>query len=231
MSQVYIVVSMHRSGSSLVANILHENGIVMGEEKNFKPKANSTNEKGFYENYLFRKINDDILKEKGYAVKSWKTPIPEVKNTTSDIYNRMNRLVVSYNRTYEAWAFKDPRTCLTLPVWKQVLPADTRFLFVFRHPIEVAKSLVTRGNVNTVEEGLKIWGTYNLRAFVDLQGTNAVFVNYAELMETGEIADTGLFGHGIIKPSLKHHNEQDVPDKFARLWGAISASSETKRNW
>lgn len=231
MSRATVTVGCHRSGTSLVANILHKNGVVMGEDQNFRPKPNSSNEKGFYENYLFRRINDNILQEKGHDVKSWDTQVPVVTHTSNDLYNQMNRLVVHYNRTYKEWGFKDPRTCLTLPVWKKVLPADTRFVFVYRHPVEVAKSLQARGNVQTIEDGLKIWGTYNLRAYVELQGTDVVFVHYNELLETGEIGKTGIFGHSIIEKTLQHHNDLDVPREYLKLWWAISSGGKDNVRW
>ena len=81
---IVIVLGMHRSGTSAIAGILHLNKIIMGSKDNFKPKPLPQNPKGFYENYDFRKINDQILKKVNYNVKSLNYnipfPLPEKKN-------------------------------------------------------------------------------------------------------------------------------------------------------
>ena len=58
---ITIVLGMHRSGTSVVAGILHFNKIIMGTYDTFWPRPLPQNPKGFYENYDFRKINDTIL--------------------------------------------------------------------------------------------------------------------------------------------------------------------------
>ena len=67
---------MHRSGTSTVSGLLHQNKISMGTYRNFWPRPLSQNPKGFYENYDFRKINDTILQESDYNTKHYKIWIP-----------------------------------------------------------------------------------------------------------------------------------------------------------
>lgn len=58
------------------------------------------------------------------------------------------------------WLIKDPRLCITLKTWLPLLPAIPSILFVFRHPIEVAKSLYARDKF-PLDFGLRMWYIYN----------------------------------------------------------------------
>ena len=50
---------MHRSGTSCIARILNLNGISLGDDIMSSKKDNPA---GFWENWYFYKINNDILK-------------------------------------------------------------------------------------------------------------------------------------------------------------------------
>ena len=76
-----MILGMHRSGTSTISGVLHMNKIIMGTYQNFWPRPLSQNPKGFYENYDFRKINDQLLKRSGYDVKSYSTNIPEINKS------------------------------------------------------------------------------------------------------------------------------------------------------
>lgn len=41
------------------------------------------------------------------------------------------------------WCFKDPRTTVTLNIWKRIFP-DSKILFIYRNPVDVAFSLKKR---------------------------------------------------------------------------------------
>ena len=49
---ITIVLGMHRSGTSVVAGILHFNKVSMGTYETFWPRPLPQNPKGFYENFL-----------------------------------------------------------------------------------------------------------------------------------------------------------------------------------
>ena len=80
-----------------------------------KPKP-----KGFYENYDFRKINDQLLKRSGYDVKSYSTNIPEI-NKSDKLSDKMKVLIEKSNLSYPDWGWKDPRTCLTAMHWANAI--------------------------------------------------------------------------------------------------------------
>ena len=173
---IVIVVGMHRSGTSAVAGILHLNGISMGSDKNFRPKPLPQNPKGFYENYSFRKISDKILARSGYKVKSFNPVIPE-EVTVGKITQKMTKLIHLNESAHGKWGWKDPRVCLTLHCWLDVLESmvlldKTKIVFVSRNGASVALSLTRRNGLST-EVGLRLWSAYNRRA-LDLIKPRAV---------------------------------------------------------
>ena len=101
---ITIVLGMHRSGTSVVAGILHFNKISMGTYETFWPRPLPQNPKGFYENYDFRKINDTILQESDYNTKHYKTRIP-IPEPSKSIRGKMIKTVRSYEFKFKNWGW------------------------------------------------------------------------------------------------------------------------------
>jgi hypothetical protein len=59
----------------------------------------------------------------------------------------------------EPWGWKDPRNCLTLPLWRKLLP-ETKVLICVRNPLAVAESLRLRNGI-PYTDSLDLWLTYN----------------------------------------------------------------------
>ena len=105
---------MHRSGTSLTANILQESGLYIG-----KNLLNSSvhNQKGFFEDIDFLKFHIDILgknKKKHLLVRPYDFYIP------GEIYSKAKELVKAKNIN-KNWGWKDPRTTLFLSFWSAAL--------------------------------------------------------------------------------------------------------------
>jgi hypothetical protein len=151
---IVLVVGMHRSGTSALAGMLHSNGIIMGREGSWYPPPMKENPKGFYENKEFRVLNDQILRDHAYRVKSFDPVVPTitVERVRYETRMQMQILVEEYDRTYADWGFKDPRTCLTLPIWLGVIGAaginseDVRILLTCRPTDDIVGSMLRRGN-------------------------------------------------------------------------------------
>ncbi len=195
---IVIIIGMHRSGTSAIAGLLHKNNIIMGEDKNFKPKSNPQNPKGFYENYLFRKINDNILQKNKYDIKSWDTNIPLINHNFIDEF-KMKRLINKYIKKYENWGWKDPRNCLTLHIWLSEIDKmnklkDTRIIYIFRKPEAVTKSMYNRKDTD-LKTAFILWKVYNKRALKTINdfGVNSFFFRYEDLCENPVIVSQKLF--------------------------------------
>jgi hypothetical protein len=188
---IVVVVGMHRSGTSVLAGLLHRGGVVMGEDRAFWPRPLPENPAGFYENIRFRRINDRVLQESGYRVKSWNPTIPKARAGYLTRF-RTRRLLVTYQRRYADWGWKDPRTALTLGVWLRELERlgwreRVRVVHISRSAGAVAGSMVARGNTS-FEAAVRLWTVYNRRALeaLDANDVGRLFVTYEALCREPE---------------------------------------------
>lgn len=169
-----VITGMHRSGTSLVAQAFSTAGVFMGH--NLLPPTPS-NLRGHVEQWHIVRFHDRLLEangttwwdQPGLASGPLATPYPWPA--------RARAIVAQQFGNADRWGFKDPRACLFLDLWDDVLP-HARYVFVIRHPAAVALSLVQRGDhLGTSGNGpepraltaIGLWRTYNQRilAFLD----------------------------------------------------------------
>jgi len=138
MSKIVCVAGMHRSGTSLVMNLLQRCGVYVGEQKDLMA-GSEHNEQGFWENKKFVQINNAVLHRLGGA---WTHPpsalAPSTDARLGDLGPKAMSLVAAFSR-HDVWGWKDPRNSLTLPFWKSVAPS-MKVVVCVRNPVEVARS-------------------------------------------------------------------------------------------
>lgn len=133
-----LVVGMHNSGTSILAEVLHEHGLFLG--------ANV----GHHENRFFSiHVDDEMIMGGGDR---WaRLPILTVDEVLAfedhvGPYIRAHWLqdfkVWGYDGV-SPWGFKDPRLCVLLPLYLQLFPG-ARVLYIRRDPDDVAASLSRR---------------------------------------------------------------------------------------
>jgi hypothetical protein len=118
-----IVLGMHRSGTSLMTHILSEAGFFVGEKKDLI-QGNRWNENGFFERWDIYKTNEDILNICGG---SWYMPPDEANILQVKMSSEIETILSIYKR-YPKAVIKDPRFCLTLPLWKPFLGDGLRII-------------------------------------------------------------------------------------------------------
>jgi hypothetical protein len=158
--RIIAVVGMHRSGTSCLAGSLQQRGLHLGTVFTWNPH----NLKGNRENAEIMQLNDAVLAASGGA---WDRP-PAVVTWTVEQGETRDGLVERGTRDQARWGFKDPRTLLTLPFWRDS-GADIRFAGTFRHPALVAASLAARNQMPTAD-ALSLWAHHN-RLLIDLHDT------------------------------------------------------------
>lgn len=156
------VLGMHRSGTSCLTGLLEEAGIYLGEVSKWNPH----NTKGNQEHNEIVGLNNDVL---AYNQGAWDRPPARACIWTEEMRARRDAIIARF-RGHEPWAFKDPRTLLTLEGWREALP-ELVCVGTFRHPLAVARSLVTRGGID-FDQSLALWDIYNqkLLALVENEG-------------------------------------------------------------
>jgi hypothetical protein len=172
---VVCVAGMHRSGTSMVARMLHTCGINVGPEQELAMPA-PDNEEGFWENADFVSLNDSLLKQLGG---SWDNAPAEPRRWESDELGalRDRALELIRKNDHAPWGWKDPRSSLTLPFWKQLLPA-LKVVICLRNPLEVAQSLATRDPA-VLDPHLRLWSTYYRRALAAVPPEDRVITHYS----------------------------------------------------
>ena len=152
------VLGMHRSGTSAIAGILQTLGYQFGET-NQALEPTTANPKGYWERQDVMEINDGLLAHQGCAwdqlthfrVNGW----PDVRDPILE--ERMRRILGELDG-HPAGFIKDPRLCLTLPVWARISP-PALLIWVRRSPPAVARSLHARNDCS-VAAGLALWEVY-----------------------------------------------------------------------
>ena len=148
------VLGMHRSGTSCLTGLLEEAGIFLGDVS----KSNPHNKKGNQENLRIMALNDALLESNGA---SWDLPPAGPLAFTPDQVQAIRDLIAAEYQGHSPWAFKDPRTLLTLEAWLAALPRPA-FIGTFRHPLVVAASLSKRQGWE-LARGIDLWCHYNRR--------------------------------------------------------------------
>ncbi|MBM4010323.1 MAG: hypothetical protein FJ286_02935 [Planctomycetes bacterium] len=155
-----IVSGMHRSGTSLLASLVEGAGVSLGTRLIGPSRGN---ERGHFEDLDFYEIHARSLEangvpEHGFTLVGELTVPPEMRSAAA-------QLVAAKAAAGAPWGWKDPRTCLFLDFWAELLP-ESRFLFVVRSPWEVVDSLFRRGDETFATHPLlaaRVWLHYNRR--------------------------------------------------------------------
>jgi glycosyltransferase involved in cell wall biosynthesis/predicted nucleic acid-binding Zn-ribbon protein len=183
-----IVLGMHRSGTSALTNALGKMGIYIGEEGELTAKS-WENPHGFFERRDARRICDSLLH--GAGADWWKVSAFDPGNIERDVLTQQRKEIreltsLLNERGRLAWALKEPRLCFLLPVFRSALTNPFSIL-VYRHPIEVARSL-RRRNGFSIQAGLALWEAYMTSALHHGRQIDHVLVSYHDLIRNPEKA-------------------------------------------
>lgn len=128
---IYVVLGMHKSGTTLVSQILHHSGINMGCDIETKLSYDQGNK---YERAATLRLNEEILGAK--PNKSVEINVSRNLSLTAEQGRRMREIIESCSREHDNWGFKDPRTCLVYSLWAGELPPH-KIIAVYRSPHEI----------------------------------------------------------------------------------------------
>jgi len=208
---IYIVLGMHKSGTTLISQILHESGINMGI---FNESLNYDQDNK-YERHSIQEINRQLLD--GFLIpplKDWTKRKSRyqydragyLRNSDSIALVRFRRFIKKYrhytphrlletindlNKTHPNWGFKDPRTCLTYSIWSRVLP-EHRLVIIYRHYNQLLRHYhIPNWNIIRFYRVLYSWSLHNKMIYRHLTQTNqkVIVLNYEKLMMEDEEFD------------------------------------------
>lgn len=157
-SRVVVITGMHRSGTSLAASLLQQAGINVGDRL---IEAADPNPHGYFEDADFVEFHEQVLRSRSRTILVDDGFRFEPTGAESD---RARQLIRARKGRKGPWGWKDPRTALFLDFWEEKLDG-ARYLFIFRHPLDVLVSLLRRRDYQAVGlvEAIRAWETYNRR--------------------------------------------------------------------
>ncbi len=227
------VVGMHRSGTSATAGLLVGLGLDGPREDDLVP-GDRSNERGHWESESVQQCNAHVLFARGAT--AYAPPPVETGWESAARFDDARREASQWFTSTSAGrplVLKDPRLCLTLPLWRTAIPARLGAVLVLRDPMEVACSLQARDEI-PVMLGLAMWDRYLRSAAAGLAGLPSLVVEYDAMLanpvkatetmsdfleQLGARAGSGTrdAAAGRLAPRLRHQDtDRDVYDDGVR---------------
>jgi hypothetical protein len=192
---------MHRSGTSAVAGLLHRLGLATCVPDDLI-SGMAWNPRGHWESRSLSNLNEHLLAEMGHT---WWYPPP----SGSAYAAAAARVTVppgdaagAFDRVHPEvpWVWKDPRSCLTLPYWRQALDRPLAAVVVYRDPVDVATSLGYRNSL-PLPVGVALWERYTRLLLAHAAGLPVLVTSYDDLVRDpvawARTAQSFLDGLGI----------------------------------
>jgi len=240
LEDILLLQGMHRSGTSLVANLCVDSGITPLSD--LMP-GNEWNLNGYFESIAIVRAHDELL----HALNStWFDirPLPEkwqerkaAIKAKYDISNIIKSRKTSEQISTTALLIKDPRLALVGDMWRD-MANDYGWricqLVVIRHPGEVSASLHARDGM-TPQAAAALWWTYVSRIAKQLPGTTYSVVTYEHIINIPEYLSKMLAEEldlvpQILKPrpnetkiaktvdtNLRHYKHTTAPKEISQL--------------
>jgi len=222
MKTAIFVVGMHRSGTSAFSGVLDSMGVPFGEDL---MAASSDNPKGYFENNKVQMLNERILHESGFSWDDFNFSVDLLdKSSLTEFIRDAESVLKSEYIEYKNFAIKDPRLCLTFPIWESAcvnLGITAKVILPYRNPLEVIDSLIIRNSFSR-EKSAMLWGVYFLYSEFYTRSYERLFVNFSDLLsdnrglleQLSKFTEVGQVELSVIdqfiEPKLKHHNYKEI---------------------
>ena len=217
---VAVVLGMHKSGTTLIADTLHQSGIAMIEDE----VVGGYDDGNKMERAATCAFNMNLLGDKGIeSLRLIHSLSPDAADKGHK--NRAQELVAALGPV--SWGFKDPRTLLTFDFWDEVLETPT-LIGVYRDPVEVFRHYLRRAGRRWISrdptylpDALRAWCVYNQHLLdIKRRHPDMLLLDYADFMttESGMQALSGHLGRELVdcrKPAMRR--AQAIPNKDFRL--------------
>lgn len=191
MSDVFVVIGMHRTGTSLVSSMLHAVGIPMCSHRRCG-SPHPSQPQGHWEDRAFLRLNRRILDD---AKGSWKR-IPKtewLRDSVVEHYDEMQELLERRSLNTPTWGWKEPRTTLLAEFWHTVLLGaghKPHYIITGRDREEIVLSLIKRNGGNPVAwRKLSLAYESAILRFLEDHEPDHIRVQFAQLVSDESLAE------------------------------------------
>jgi len=255
MKKIIVVLGMHRSGTSALTRGLKLLGVELGDR--LMDGVAGENEKGFWEDTDFYKINEQLL---SILRSSW-DGLRELDfqclndEKFSNLKNTAKELLEERLKDGVTFGFKDPRTSVLLPFWQQIfyeLGIQEQYVIVVRNPVDVALSLESR-NSFPKEKSFYLWAKHICSSLENINDKSTVIVSFNKLLDnptyelkrvakalelnfTEDKHTIDVYENEFLSKKLRHHDSSfenndshfdDLPTAILELYRWIEKFAET----
>jgi hypothetical protein len=254
MPNLVFVLGMGRSGSSALTRILSACGGML-------PRAlfpgNTSNPAGHWEPRAAVRMNQDFLLAHR---SSWFDPSLRLQTPGTISPKAGGRLISAAARFLEeervpadaCLVVKEPRVAALLPYWLEAADRvgfQTKAIFLYRHPEEVARSLSVRDGLSR-DHGYLLWLKYNLLSEAGSRQLRRAAFSFESLLESPCATLATAFAQAdlplrvpaaravsdLLDPHLRHHradrtrlSDPAVAGLAMRAWDLLGALREGRR--
>ena len=220
---------MHKSGTTLLSEILHKSDINM---------VDNNQSKGYYEgNKMERRtcvdINHQILQSREQHSLNIKAYRKDLK-LTPDLITKITRIIDDCVAKYTDWGFKDPRTCITYPLWEKYLP-EHKLIIVYRDPGKVvnhySKKFHPLKKAFRAVKTLNQWKQHNLLllGILDRSKHPCLVISYEDLLLDDRLLEglSKFLGKTVYDARIKSKtsNKRNMPIPWLRFMDMFSSGS------
>jgi hypothetical protein len=246
-----MVVGMHRSGTSAVANSVFELGMTLPTDTEIIG-AGPTNANGHWESRDLVQFDESLLRYLGGTWSAPPSPDPGWEDSDDPAFAGLRtgaEEIAARCFASPPMVLKDPRLCITLPLWRKVLAPQPCAVLIVRDPLDVAKSLQVRDHF-PLTLGLAIWARYIHQSVKTLAGMPVFALEYGSIFEdpqsrVGEVAgflsscgvDVSATGvesaANVFKQDLRHHHNDgaEYPEHHRQLLQVLRQSYGAHDRW
>jgi hypothetical protein len=193
----WVVLGMHRSGTSAVSGALNKLGIYFGPEEKFFV-ADSNNESGYFELEDLTATHHETLQ--AFQLRPWSVESMPINWRERPLASPIiHDLVQYFSSTFTgkgAWGFKQPMTTLLMPLYAEVfkrLKLQPSYIICVRNPLETLESERNwafehkkRLLAPLAERAIGTWLRYTLGALKECPNACTAIVLYDELLRDPE---------------------------------------------
>jgi hypothetical protein len=213
-------------------------GVDIGPAEDLTHPTEFENPRGYWEPRWLLDLNDEILARLDTV---WWRPLDaepgwEHRSDLEPLREQARRLLQEKFGSAGLWGWKEPRTTLTLPFWRELVP-DARYVICLRNPVDAISSFQRRPEPNlSVGTWGELWLEYTARALEQTRESPRLLVFYEDLLRDGRYEVVRLASflgqappkeqviRGIldeIDPNIRHHATSS--QELAVAWGIAPA--------